>query len=259
MSTAMNQHTATTTPRRGQMDRRTAMRLAADEYDRFATALAALDDADWAKPTACTEWDVRQVACHTVGMAEMAGGLREGNRQRGIAGEEATRNGIEFIDALTDLQVRERADWEPARVVQGMREAGPRAARGRRRTPFFVRRRTVPVPQFVNGSPEDWTIGYMVDTILTRDPWMHRTDLSAATGRPMDLTPEHDGAIVADAVAEWAERHGRSYSLTLTGPAGGSWTTGEDGPTIEMGAIEFCRVISGRGTTEGVLQTQVPF
>ena len=65
--------------------------------------------------------------------------------------------------------------------------------------------------------------------------------------------------IVADVVAEWAERHGRPYSLTLTGPAGGSWTSGEGGPTIEMDAIEFCRVVSGRGTGEGLLQTQVPF
>jgi hypothetical protein len=192
-------------------------------------------------------------------MAEMSGGIREGNRQRGIAKQDAARTGSVFIDALTDLQVRERADWEPARVVREMPEAGRRAARGRRRTPFFVRGRTLPVPQLVNGRHEDWTIGYLVDTILTRDPWMHRVDLSAATGRPLDLTPEHDGVIVDDVVGEWAERHGRPYSLTLTGPAGGSWTRGQGGPTIEMDAIEFCRVVSGRGTTEGLLETQVPF
>jgi hypothetical protein len=88
---------------------------------------------------------------------------------------------------------------------------------------------------------------------------MHRVDLADATGRALDLTPEHDGQIVADVVQEWAERHGRPYSLTLTGPAGGSWTHGHGGPTFDMDAIEFCRVASGRGTAEGLLETQVPF
>jgi uncharacterized protein (TIGR03083 family) len=235
------------------------MRLAADEYARFADAVAALDAADWTKPTDCPAWDVRQLVCHVVGMAELAAGVREGNRQRKLAGADAARKGIPFLDALTDLQVRERADWSPERAVRGAREAGPRAARGRRRTPFFIRRRTLPVPQEVNGHMEDWTIGYLVDTILTRDPWMHRVDLATATGRPLDLTPEHDGAIVADVVDEWAERHDRPFSLTLTGPAGGSWSRGADGPRIEMDAIEFCRVVSGRGTAEGLLATQVPF
>jgi uncharacterized protein (TIGR03083 family) len=255
----MTQQTQQPSPRRSRLDHRTAMRLAADEYARFADAVAALDAADWAKPTDCTAWDVRQLVCHVVGMAELAGGVREGKRQSKIAGADAARKGIPFIDALTDLQVRERADWGPERAVSGARDVGPRAARGRRRTPFFIRRRTLPVPQEVNGRQEDWTIGYMVDTILTRDPWMHRVDVATATGRPLDLTPEHDGAIVADVVDEWAERHGRPYSLTLTGPAGGSWSRGADGPRIEMDAVEFCRVISGRGTAEGLLATQVPF
>jgi uncharacterized protein (TIGR03083 family) len=262
MSTEMSrktQHTQQPSPRRGRMDRRSAIRLAADEYARVADAVAALDADDWTKPTDCPSWDVRQLACHIVGMAEMAAGIREGNRQRKLAGADAARRGIQFIDALTDVQVRERADWTPTQVVNGARDVGPRAARGRRWTPFFIRRRALPVPQHVNGRDEEWTIGYLVDTILTRDPWMHRVDLARATGKPLELTAAHDGAIVADAVAEWAERHAQPYSLTLTGPAGGAWARGEDGPSIAMDAVEFCRVISGRGPAEGLLATQVPF
>ncbi|HET9423653.1 MAG TPA: maleylpyruvate isomerase family mycothiol-dependent enzyme [Nocardioides sp.] len=248
-----------TQARRGRMERRTAMRLAAEEYTRFADAVAALGADDWTRPTECPAWDVRQLVCHVVGMAEMAAGVREGNRQRRIAGADAARERIAFIDALTAVQVRERADWGPEDAVRGARAVAPRAARGRRWTPFFVRRRTMPVPQEVNGRLESWSIGYLVDTILTRDPWMHRVDLSTATGHALELTAEHDGAIVADVVQEWAERHGEPHSLTLTGPAGGSWTRGHGGPTIEMDAIEFCRVVSGRGTAEGLLETQVPF
>lgn len=78
------------------------------------------------------------------------------------------------------------------------------------------------------------------------------------------LTADHDGVLVADIVAEWARRHGQPYRLQLTGPAGGSWSSGTGGVEIVMDAADFCRVISGRpgpdgGQTLGLLSTQVPF
>jgi hypothetical protein len=67
---------------------------------------------------------------------------------------------------------------------------------------------------------------------------------------------------VADIVAEWAGRHRQPCELTLTGPAGGTWTfdgTGGDPAVLELDAVEFCRVLSGRGTGDGLLATRVPF
>jgi hypothetical protein len=109
-----------------------------------------------------------------------------------------------------------------------------------------------------------WSLGYVTDVILTRDPWMHRLDLARATGRDPVHTADHDGVIVADVVAEWARRHGRPYRLELTGPAGGSWSSGAGGQEIVMDAADFCRVLSGRpgpdgGQPWGLLATQVPF
>jgi hypothetical protein len=93
---------------------------------------------------------------------------------------------------------------------------------------------------------------------------MHRLDLARATGRPPILTPDHDGVIVADVVAEWARRHGQPYRLNLTGPAGGSWSSGLGGEEIAIDAADFCRVVSGRPGPDGdrpggLLVTQVPF
>lgn len=257
MSATMND--TTTPPRRSALERRTAMRLAATEYQRFADALAALTPEDWTKPTNCPPWDVRQMACHTVGMAEAAAGLREQLRQQRRAAADARATGSSTLDALTGLQVSERADWTPEQVVAGMRSVAPRAARGRRRTPSLVRRLRLPEKQMVGGHEETWTMGFVVDTILTRDPWMHRMDLALATGRAPTLTADHDGVIVADVVAEWAGRHGHPYRLRLTGPAGGTWSAGDGGQDIEMDAIDFCRVLSGRGSGEGLLTTEVPF
>lgn len=245
--------------RRARVERSRAMRLARTEYDRVAEAVAGITGDDWHRPTDCPAWDVRQLACHVVGMAEMAAGIREGNRQRRVAAAALAERGGPFIDRLTELQVAERADWTPEQVVAGARSVAARAARGRRFTPFFVRRRELPVPQVVNGEVEHWSLGYLIDTILTRDPWMHRIDLARATDTPLRLTADHDGAIVADVVAEWAGRHGAAYDLTLTGPAGGTWSSGTAGAALELDAIDFCRIVSGRDRGEGLLATQVPF
>ena len=94
-------------PRTPALDRKTAMRLAATEYQRCAELLRSLDTDAWAAPTACPAWDVRQMAAHMLGMVEMAASIREGGRQR----RAATVNGNIDIDRLTALQVSERSTW----------------------------------------------------------------------------------------------------------------------------------------------------
>jgi uncharacterized protein (TIGR03083 family) len=247
--------TAPSQPRAAALPRETAMRLAATEYQRFADLLCALAPDDWAKPTECPGWDVGEMAAHLLGMVEMAASIRENNRQLKLA----RRRGGTFIDALTSLQVEERRDMTPAQITARFAARAPKAARARRRAPGFIRRRAMPDLQQVGGRVEAWTIGYLIDIIFTRDPWMHRADIARATGAAHVLTADHDGVIVADVVAEWAARHGQPYRLHLTGPAGGSWAAGDGGPLIEIDAVEFCRVLSGRGQATGLLATQVPF
>ena len=242
-----------------RLDRHVAMQLAATEYDRMAEALAALSPDDWTKPTDCPTWDVRELGCHMVGMAEMATDPQEGERQRTIAGSMIAAEGGEFIDALTAVQVSERADWSPEQVVAGARSVAPRAALGRDQTPLVVRQQPLAAAPLVNRVREIWSVGFLVDVILTRDPWMHRMDLARATGHDPLLTADHDGVIVADVVEEWAARHGAPYELQLTGPAGGSWRRGEGGERIEIDAIDFCRILSGRGQAHGLLSVAVPF
>lgn len=240
-------------------DRVVAMELAAAEYERFAAVVADLSAHDWGKPTDCPAWDVRQLACHVLGMAELAADQSEGDRQRRLAFAGGPTNGWDFADALTAVQVRERETWLPAEIVAGLQAVGPRATLGRRQTPVEALAGAMPLPFQVNEPLEWWAVGYLVDVILTRDVWMHRVDLCRATGRPMTLTPEHDGVIVADAVAEWARRHGEPYELTLTGVAGGNYSAGQGGETHELDAVEFCRILSGRGNASGLLATHVPY
>jgi uncharacterized protein (TIGR03083 family) len=245
------------------IERPAAMRLAETEYRRVIDAVEALQPADWTRPTDCPAWDVRQLVAHVAGMAAFVSTPLEMSRQLRAA-KARRQDGQELVDAQTAVQVGERRHLGPDELRAEVRRAGPRAARGRRRTPRLVRRLRLPEPQVVNGTPETWSIGYLIDVILTRDPWMHRLDLARATGRTPVLTADHDGVLVADVVAEWARRHGRPYRLELTGPAGGSWSAGIDGDHIVMDAADFCRIVAGRPAAEGtpssgLLTTHVPF
>ncbi|MCX5043195.1 maleylpyruvate isomerase family mycothiol-dependent enzyme [Aldersonia sp. NBC_00410] len=238
------------------LDRETSMTLAATEYQRVADLLGSLEPEQWTMPTECPGWTVRDLAAHMLGMVEMAASLREQLHQTRAARRRST--GV-FIDALTALQIEERAGMTPAQIRDRFAVRAPKAVRGRRRIPGFVRRRPLAVPGEFGGIAEPWQIGFLTDIVLTRDPWMHRIDITRATGAEHVLTAEHDGVLVADVVAEWADRHGEPYTLHLAGPAGGHWSQGRGGPEIELDAIEFTRILSGRASGTGLLSTPVPF
>lgn len=231
--------------------------IAAAENLRVLDQLRSLDTDDWSKPTDCPAWDVRALSGHVLGGMETFTSLaRFAHTMRG-ASREASDGA--FVDAMTAIQVRERSDLSIDQLIQRLAEAGPRSARWRSRVPFPFRR--IPMKEEVAGVEETWRMGYLLDIILTRDTWMHRVDIARATSRDLTLSPEHDGRIVADAVAEWARRLGRPFTLELTGPAGGAFATEGDGEgkDLTFDAIEFCRLLSGRGAGGSVLDTEVPF
>jgi len=231
--------------------------LARTECERFAEQLGSLTADDWSAPTDCPLWDVRAMAGHTVGMVATFTGYRTMVREMIAATRAAKRSGHPMIDALTAKQVDDHADLTTAALIDRLAEVGPRAARWRATRPAMLRR--MPLKQDVAGEEETWRMGYLLDLILTRDPWMHRADIARATGRPMQLTAEHDGRIIADVVAEWGRRHGAPFTLTLTGPAGGEFVAGEGGEHVTIDVVDFCRVLSGREAGEGLLAREVPF
>lgn len=244
-----------TRPRRSALDRATARRLAATEYGRYLDQLRSLDPGDWSRPTDCPDWDVRTMAAHNLGQAEMAGSLPEFVHQF-VAMSRRPESGV---DALTAHQVEARAALTPADLLERYSRAVARAVRGRDRRSRLVGALPIPEKQVVGGAQEIWTFGYLFRTILTRDTWMHRVDTARATGRPMTLTAEHDGVLVADVVREWAARHGAPFTLHLTGPAGGHWQVGTGGTALTLDAVEFTRTLSRRVAGEGLLAVEVPF
>ena len=232
-----------------------AMALAETELARMVAQLDSLSPEDWARPTVCELWDVRALASHVLGMAEAQASFRQFAHDYRAAGKRA---GGKMIDAMTATQVAERSSMAPGAIIERLAVVAPKAVKARRRSPAPMSW-AVRMKQDPPFDAERWRFGYLVDTIFTRDTWLHRLDISRATGRDMVLSADHDGRLIGDVVAEWARRHGQPFSLTLTGPAGGCWHVGAGGETLELEALDFCWTVGSRRQASGLLATMVPF
>jgi uncharacterized protein (TIGR03083 family) len=228
------------------------MSLAREELRRYADMLDSLDEEQWAAPTQCLPWTVRDMAGHVLGNHEGLLTVRARLRQLW----KARRYGGNLVDALSATQIADRADRSQREVVADLRRAGPTSVEARRRLPRALRALRVTVPMRTGN--ERWSMAYLDDTIYTRDAWMHRMDTCAAVGIEPNMTGDHEGVIVADIAREWALRHGQPIRLTLTGVAGGQFGS-SDGEALELDAVEFCRLLSGRGRGEGLLAVEVGY
>jgi uncharacterized protein (TIGR03083 family) len=237
-----------------------AMQLQGDELERTLRLLRDLDAEEWTTQTECPDWDVHAMYLHVLGACEAGASMRENVHQLLRARSHRKEQGGPLEAGLSHVQVEERRELSPAQLVERLTAVAPRTVKGRRRTPGLVRNHA---KMAIDGPVhETWKMGYLIDTIYLRDLWMHRVDACHVLGRPVELSAEHDGRIVADVVGEWARRHGRPFTLELTGPAGGTFAHQPDDPDAEqisLDAVEFCRTLAGRADATGLLTTIVPF
>lgn len=230
-----------------------ARRLAHQAYDELLSLLGDLTETEWDAPTECDPWTVADVVRHLVGAASGHASIAEQIRQLRHGAKHRSEFGGSDLDAMNDLQVRDHLDLGPPALVARLTELAPRAVRGRMRAPGLVRRITLDSPaggSSAPGLPSRFSLGELFDVVLTRDVWLHRIDICRAIGRPPELGSA-DRRIVEDVVGEWASRCDPDIALTLTGPAGGRFIAGDGAQTLEIDAVEFCRVLSGRAVHPG--------
>ena len=217
-----------------RIERPEARVLAEEEFRRVATLVGSLAPDDWAQPTDCTEWDVRKLALHVLGSADAQASFGQFLHQlrRGIPLNKQI-DAHHWVDGLNELQIRERSRLTNDEIVAQLAAIGPHAVEGRWGTPFPMR--YLPI---AFGPPIGWVpLKYLLD---------------------VGFTPDHDGRLVADIVAEWASIHGEPFELVLEGPAGGKFSQGINGERVEIDAIEFIRVLAGRRPGTGVLANPLP-
>jgi uncharacterized protein (TIGR03083 family) len=238
--------------------RREAYALARAEYARLLALVESLSGGDWQRPTACTLWDVRSMVAHIAGALAGYASWRQFARQYNPRSYRPYRGKFkEPVDYVNAVQVDDRADRTAEELIQEIRAVGPRALRTRYKVPKLVRLLRVPAGPFGMVSAE-----YLLDTIYARDMWMHRLDLSRATGREMITTPEHDGRMVALVVRDLARLLERtlgeaSVAYDLHGAAGDTYRVGKHptpSATITMDVLDFNVLASGRMKAEDALQ-----
>jgi uncharacterized protein (TIGR03083 family) len=233
-----------------------AMAITAAEHRRLADQLLGLRGRQWTQPTDCPLWDVKGIVAHLVGSAAGQASPREFARQV-IRGWPLRREiGARYWwDGMNEVQVRERADLSSDQLIAEWDVVSKRALRARTRMPRLIT--SLPLlglPEPVGRQP----LRYLFDIGFTRDVWAHRIDIAVATGTTFEQDPGHDGRLIADLVAEWAGTHGEPFVLELTGPAGGTFSSGTGGERVSLDAIEFARTVSGRSPGAGVLRHPLP-
>lgn len=236
------------------IDRSEMVTLATEEYRRMGDLLESLANQDWSAQTVCDDWTVRLMVAHLLGAAEANASIAENTHQFLRGKRRAKAMKAEHVDGINSIQVDERAHLSPADLLGRLRSVAPKAVRGRRKVPGILRRLKVPT-----GVGYDMTMGHLVDIVYTRDQWLHRIDICQAIGRRPVLSKDHDARIIADVVREWHSRHGAAFELILDGPAGGHYGSGLGGPLIEMDAVEFCLVLSGRLDKDMPLKRPIVF
>jgi uncharacterized protein (TIGR03083 family) len=228
-----------------------ARALATTELSRLIAQIETLGGDDWIQPTDCTAWNVQAMLAHLAGAcagyASRAQFVRQYLRNPYMRAERIP------IDAINRCQVEDRAGRSPAELLAELRDAGPKAIRTRQRIPWLLRVLPIPFGEPLGNAP----VGYLMDTIYTRDQWMHRADICRATGKRMHLTADHDARIVALVVRDLARKLRRdpaapTIDLVLTGAG----ETGEvayrvgiapqTAATVELDLLMFNRRASDR-------------
>lgn len=225
-----------------------AHQLLITELQRFLRLVEQLEADDWQQPTACTEWNVRDMLAHQAGGYASGTGYLELFRQA----RNLPKPGQLPEDALNEFQLRERADKSPQELIAELRTVGPIAAQK-----WAYQFRLAKLFTMPHGVAGKLALRHLMWVIHSRDTWMHRLDICRATGHTFDQTAAHDGRIAELVMLDVAEVLARKYFgpallFDLAGAAGGSWKVGggEVAATIGMDVLEFNIFASGRYSYE---------
>src|SRR5262249_46516231 len=150
------------------LSRTEAMTIAAEEFGRWLHLLRELTHDQRAPRAESESWDVPTMVFHVLGATESHASLRKmAHQMRAYRG---AKDGS-MIDAMTALQIRDRASLSPDEIVARFEGAAPRSVRARRRMPGLVRRMPIKVdPPF---DKDGWRLGYLMDVIYNPHASLH--------------------------------------------------------------------------------------
>ena len=204
--------------------------------------LCSLPPEAWEATTDCAPWKVRDIVAHILGWAEAMTSFKEAGHQV-VAGRRRAKEMGNPVDGQNQVQVDERAHLSPEQLLERLGYTLPRFSRFCHKAGRVGRL----VPLYDGTILGLTNVNYLLNTIFTRDHFMHRVDISRATGARLVLGPS-EARLIEDVLCDWQRRRKVRASVELGGPAGGSYLLGGSADaTIEGDAIVFARVMAGRG------------
>lgn len=231
--------------------------------DGLLDALDGLSEEDWARPTACADWTVKDVAAHLLG-----GDLGLLSRRRD--GYRLDVGDLSGWEALVQFINTWNAGW-----VAAARRLSPRVTRdllawtGPQVAALFAG-----LDPFALGSPVSWAGPDPAPVWLDlareyTERWHHQQHIRDAVGRP-GFTDARFMSPVLDAFARALPHtyrdvdalEGTTVTLTVTGEAGGAWTLRREasGWTLFSGrpAAPDAEAVLDQGTAWRLLTKGVP-
>lgn len=217
------------------------VQLGRDVDRNLIETLRGLSPEDWDALTDCAPWTVKDVVAHILAWAEASLSPKEMTHQfRG--GWKTRKQHGGTLHAQNDFQITDRRAASPEELIERFERLQPR---------FHALRnglggagKVIPFKEMFTGT---WvTLGFTVDTIFARDHFMHLLDIHRAIQRPPKIGPS-EMRVAHDAIREWANKADADVTLTLTEPAGGTFTRGSgDRAHITCATLDLCRVLAGR-------------
>ncbi|WP_405810545.1 maleylpyruvate isomerase family mycothiol-dependent enzyme [Streptomyces sp. NBC_01520] len=217
------------------------------ELRAVLTLCRELSDEDWRRPTACDGWTVRDILAHTVGQYEELPRPWVALRRIRRAGRNHPHLGP--LDGHNESQIEDRSAVPGQELIGALAHFAPQGLRALRRMPAAARRKvrlSLLYPE-AKALPDN-SMDYLNSVLVVRDTWMHRVDISDATGAELVLDA-HDREIVDQVVLDlslaWTAP---AVEIDLDGPAGGRHLLGIGTPaaTLRADAVVFARHVSGR-------------
>lgn len=233
-----------------------AVGLERDELERFSATIEAIPFEAWELPVRHAGWDVHALVAHVAGSYAAQASFGELRRQSAPRVVRFYRmEGESLGETVARIQIGDRRNHSPARLIAELREVGPRAVDHRARLfrPFQLVRRAF------DGNPRLPALP-LGPFHAVRDLWFHRLDLSEATGTAFCLSQSHDGRIIALLVRAVARRGVEALGeltvdLEISGAAGGRWRFGEQSEpaaVIGMEPVTFAKLLTKQHSAAGI-------
>lgn len=214
------------------VDRDATVAALDEQFDALSGLLDELDAGDWAQPTACPGWSVKDHVSHVIGTEAML--LGRPSPEVDLGDRDDLRNDIARFNELWVEHYRSRM---PAEVAADLREV----VAERRAALAGMDQAAFDEESFTPAGPD--TYGRFM-RIRVMDMWVHEQDIREAAGRPGHL----EGAAPQTALAEVSRALGFVVGKKAGAPPGSSVRfvlTGPVGATYDVAVAERARLVDG--------------